>query len=110
MSVWVDAADVVPLSDSESYMIPYAALFFPASAAQSHLCHVQHSPNGCVVSGGWVLFLCMFLQKCTEMLLVHLGPVMQIRPSDLQDNESSPLTTRSRNLSDSLNHLIRLLV
>lgn len=49
-------------------------------------------------------------QKRTEMLLVHLGPVMQIRPSDLQDKESSPLTTRSRNLSASPSHLIRLLV
>lgn len=29
-------------------------------------------------SGGWYIPLHVF-QKCTEMLLVHLGPVMQIK-------------------------------
>lgn len=46
----------------------------------------------------------------TKMLLVHLGPVMQIRLKNLQDIESSPLATPSYNLSASLSDLIRLLV
>lgn len=49
MSARVNAADVAPSSDSKSHMIPYVVLFFPASAAESHLYHVQDGPSGHVV-------------------------------------------------------------
>lgn len=53
MLVW-DAADVAPLSDSKSDIIAYVAVFFPASAALSHLYYVQRT-NAYVVTGRWYL-------------------------------------------------------
>lgn len=64
MFVWVDAADVAHLRDSKSNMIVYAVVFF-ASAAQSHY---AQDPN----AGTYPPHV---KQKCTEMLLVQLGPV-----------------------------------
>ena len=53
---------------------------FLASAAHLYYSIYKTLTNGHVVSGGWYIPVQVFLlQKCTEMLLVHLGPVMQIR-------------------------------